>query len=863
MSAARNDRTPFPYLTRRMVWLRAGALLALCASGAAHALSERCVTTVAQLKDAISTAVTAPEFDLRRINIHVGTYQLDGDLELNTNGGPDAKDIDVRGGWTDANCTDANARVEDPNMTVISGIPETAQHLGSDFRFIGDNKTYSFESVRFTNFGAFVLNDEVCPLAQICPDTNAIRFDHVVFDHGGAVFIEVNDAESFVFQNNLVHHMKQVYDSGYAVRFEIRNNEDAPQISYNTFADIDCASAAGAVVIQSANPSVALHHNIIQSSCPFDLYISGDSGGQAQTPFYNLFGNANGLALGSLAGNGNVLTADPKFVGAVSGNYRLTDASPAVNKGATLTESLLHGFAISTVDLAGAYRPVGTRWDIGAYESTVNDGIPAVITVNSNNDVDDGTCNATHCSLREAINKANAQDNTPQSIVFDMPGSCPQTILLNSALPDVTDALTVDGYTQPGSLENGKQYGSDAQICVLIGEKANFAHAFSVPVGQPDSTALTVRGIGFGSGFFTITTAAIELRAGSGHYISGNAFGGYLPTTGAGLGAMTRGVFLGGTSRNATIGGASYGDRNYFGSMSQNAIVVNVGYSTPSGHIIRNNYIGVRPDGLTAQANTADGISSSNGSQVLIDKNTIAASDYGISLLSGTKNYTLTRNNIGVNALGIGNATLSNTVGIVVALGSFGHTIGAAPLENVKAGSYSNFIDNNLGDGILVDDDAGGSNSIRGNAIGANGKGGSGIGIDLGGSLAQLANDPGDADTGPNAKQNFPRISGSAPSGAGTRLVRALLNTQPNQTLRIDFYHSLSCGGIKGADATRLVGSDDVYSGANGTVNFSWTVAEGGATGYLTATATTTTGQTSELAPCVPEDTIFNAGGEL
>ncbi|HSC10879.1 MAG TPA: hypothetical protein VLC97_07880, partial [Rhodanobacteraceae bacterium] len=95
------------------------------------------------------------------------------------------------------------------------------------------------------------------------------------------------------------------------------------------------------------------------------------------------------------------------------------------------------------------------------------------------------------------------------------------------------------------------------------------------------------------------------------------------------------------------------------------------------------------------------------------------------------------------------------------------------------------------------------------------------------------------------------------------RLARAILNPQPNQTLRIDFYHSLSCGGIKGADATRLVGSYDVNSGANGTVNFSWTVAEGSSTGYLTATATTTTGQTSELAPCVPEDTIFNAGGEL
>jgi hypothetical protein len=71
---------------------------------------------------------------------------------------------------------------------------------------------------------------------------------------------------------------------------------------------------------------------------------------------------------------------------------------------------------------------------------------------------------------------------------------------------------------------------------------------------------------------------------------------------------------------------------------------------------------------------------------------------------------------------------------------------------------------------------------------------------------------------------------------------------------------SLGCGGVKGADATILVGSTDVNSGASGIVNFSATIAEKGKSGYLTATATTSTGQTSELAPCVPEDVIFRHG---
>src|SRR5262249_48366887 len=155
---------------------------------------------------------------------------------------------------------------------------------------------------------------------------------------------------------------------------------------------------------------------------------------------------------------------------------------------------------------------------------------------------------------------------------------------------------------------------------------------------------------------------------------------------------------------------------------------------------------------------------------------------------AATRNYTITRNNIGVNALGIGNATLSNNVGIGIGLGSGGHDIGAAPLQDLQTGTHSNFIDNNNGDGIPLDAPAGNFNAIRGNAIGGNGRSGSGIGIDIGGSLAQLANDASDADTGPNAKQNYPIIEGSSPASATTRSVKAVLSTSANQAVRVDFY---------------------------------------------------------------------------
>src|SRR5262249_20741964 len=107
-----------------------------------------------------------------------------------------------------------------------------------------------------------------------------------------------------------------------------------------------------------------------------------------------------------------------------------------------------------------------------------------------------------------------------------------------------------------------------------------------------------------------------------------------------------------------------------------------------------------------------------------------------------------------------------------------------------------------------------------------------------------------------------PVISGSSPIDATLRQVHAALNTAANQALRVDFYQSPTCGGVKGANATNLVGSYDFNSGASGIVNISTTIAEAGKLGYLTATATTSTGQTSELAPCVAEDVIFTNSAE-
>ncbi len=72
-------------------------------------------------------------------------------------------------------------------------------------------------------------------------------------------------------------------------------------------------------------------------------------------------GSAISLRVGSATGT---ISADPKFVSynpTGTGDYRLQSSSPAVNKGTKASAP--------TVDIAGALRPKGGAWDIGAYEN--------------------------------------------------------------------------------------------------------------------------------------------------------------------------------------------------------------------------------------------------------------------------------------------------------------------------------------------------------------------------------------------------------------------------------------------------------------------------------------------------------------
>jgi len=847
--------TQLPSAPRR----RARIALPLLLLGAAAAHGEtRCVANLGQLYDAFHDAMTSVEGTRWDIQIRQGTYVLTQSLEMATYKENDNKELYVSGGWTGANGT-CDSQVLDASNTVIQGKVETPGDNGIGHSIYGDNKRYDFRWLRFQDFTFFGVEDHECMSPDICPDTDAIVFEHVEFDNGGIIRFNVDDAARLVFRNNAVTHMhpispfdNTVYQAPFGV---ILDNDGSADISFNTFASITCEGTPGGVMIENHVDDVVLHHNIFQTTgCSKDLYVTPD-GGHSITPISNLYNGMGGLIAGNLLSNGNVQNFNPLFTDiTIPGDYHLQLASPAVNAGQTQVDALLSGLFAPSLDADGHLRLVGTRYDMGAYESVKNDGAPQVLKVTTISDDPDDTG-----SLRHAVNQANQQVGIAQKIVFDISGSCPHVILLASTL-EITDSLYIDGYSQPGAVPNDMDVGNDASICILVGPGASGVNtAFEVPTGADDGVHFGISGIAFGSNFFQFTSSAIQLRAGSNHVVSGNAFGGTGPGDAGVLGGMARAVLLTGTATDSTIGGDENSARNTIGAMSQNAIVIT---GTTSGHTISNNYIGLTTNGIGAEPNSAEGISATGGHDITIKNNAIAASVEGIVLSgSATKNFTLTGNRIGVNAYGVGLAQHANDVGIYVGGGSSDHVIGGPPVQNIKTGAYqplglANDIRNNSVAGIHLPS-AGAFVTMRGNRIEQNGAGNGGLGIDLG-ALGPEGNDAGDGDTGPNNLQNHPVITGTT-AGATTLTVNARLTTNPNQNVRVDLYRSPTCpDGRAAANATTYLGAVDINSGSGNAVPFTAPVAKfAGAPGYLTATATTSTGNTSELAYCVREDTIF------
>jgi uncharacterized repeat protein (TIGR01451 family)/CSLREA domain-containing protein len=204
----------------------------------------------------------------------------------------------------------------------------------------------------------------------------------------------------------------------------------------------------------------------------------------------------------------------------------------------------------------------------------------------------------------------------------------------------------------------------------------------------------------------------------------------------------------------------------------------------------------------------------------------------------------------------IGNVFLFNgNAGVVVDVGAAGTSLfGNSVAQNVGAGIRvltgpvtiaDTSVSGNTGAGIDVL--AGSGVDISGGGFVSNG----GLGLDLAGD-GVTANDPDDADTGPNDLQNYPVLASATTTGTRPQtgqevVVQGTIDTTGPVTLR--FYFGDSCDASGNGEGTGFLG--EATSVGAGPFTVTLPDAQLAAGGIVTATATSSGGSTSELSNCV------------
>ena len=329
----------------------------------------------------------------------------------------------------------------------------------------------------------------------------------------------------------------------------------------------------------------------------------------------------------------------------------------------------------------------------------------ATFTVTTAADNGDNS-NPTPGSLREAVNKANANTGT-DTIAFNIPGAGVQTIKLASSLLSITDPVVIDGYTQPGSSPNTLTDGDNAVLLIEIDGTNAGKNIFGLPIIGGGST---VRGLILNN--FGGNSSAILLFGKGGNLITGNFIG--TNANGTTKAANYRGIDLRGSDGN-TIGGTTPAARNLISGNSQYGVVI----GSSANNLVQGNLIGTDASGTAALSNfygvsviTYQTPSSNNliGGTVAGSRNLISGNVVGIQI-DGNVTGTLVQGNlIGTDVTG--KLALGNYFGISLTSSSNqSATIGGA------SAAARNIISGSKYDGISLNDTSSGV-VIQGNYIG-------------------------------------------------------------------------------------------------------------------------------------------------
>lgn len=369
-----------------------------------------------------------------------------------------------------------------------------------------------------------------------------------------------------------------------------------------------------------------------------------------------------------------------------------------------------------------------------------------------------------------------------------------------------TDAIGMNGF---GNGQNGVFITADGTILsdnVISGNLSN-----GVLVEGHQGTLITGNFIGvnaLGSQYINNIACGILLHNASNNWIGGG---------GAGAGNVISGNMNAGIKIAADAGAAATG----------NGVQGNKIGTDASGTVGIANQVGIY---ITGNGNTIGGPS--------LDARNLISGNYGDGVrIQGSLNV-VQNNYIGTDVSGTN--PLGNSYNGV-------RLEGGASQNSIGTDTAGNFIAFNTGPGVVLFDDAGTGNLIQFNSIHDNG----GLGIQLGNSASPLPNDPGDADTGPNQRQNYPTMI-SAISMFNSQF-RASLNAATGTAYRVDFFTNNACDPSGYGEGHRWIKTVSVTTDINGMglaiADFPSTYFSTG--NYITATATDPNGNTSEFSNCI------------
>ena len=392
-----------------------------------------------------------------------------------------------------------------------------------------------------------------------------------------------------------------------------------------------------------------------------------------------------------------------------------------------------------------------------------------------------GTCSAVNfgafCTLRAAIQEANATPGA-DTINFDIPAPDVASISPETALPPITQSVTIDGYTQPGASPNTKTVGDDAVLKVQL-DGSKVPSEIGLEIDTSDSSV--IKGL-------AINRFAVGISIG-GDSIANRIEGNFIGTNPMGTlnrGNSGSGVVLGNGSSETVVGGDTPAARNVLSGNANGVLVFSSSFNR-----IQGNYVGTDKSGTKRLGNRFDGAliqfssDTTIGGTTAATRNVISANGEDGLLLEVSNGAKVLGNRIGTTANGTG--ALGNDGDGVFVFGS-NNFVGDPSALTPKG---ANTIAFNAGDGVGVGGDANTGNAIADNSIFSNG----GLGIDLLGGFENAAgvtaNDTGDLDNGPNNLQNFPVLT-SAKTVSGKTTITGKLSSTPNSGHNIQFFSSPS-----------------------------------------------------------------------